>query len=142
MTLLIIVYDNMSSPPPSRLPSDEEMGIENIHPAIHSPSHQDGRDLPRSYSRRIAPDAPAYSTSSQSVPVGLKKWYSNEIFRVVTFFILMSAVLGVTTVAWFSDRLSSDQMLGVISTLLMMAMPSALQGKSKKKVYYVNDRPS
>lgn len=132
----------MSSPPPSRLPSDEEMAIEHLQPSVQSPNHPDGRDLPRAYSRRIPTDLQAYSTSSQSIPLGLKKWYSNEIFRVVTFFILMISVLSVTTIAWFSDRLSSDQMLGVISTLLMMAMPSGLQGKPKKKVVYVNDRHS
>jgi hypothetical protein len=124
--------------------SDEESPLEiNQAPETHSPVRPNGI-LPRAYSRTAGDvfhqPPPAYSTSSQSVPTGLKKWYSNEIFRVVTFFILMISVLAVTTIAWFDGRLSSDQMLGIISTLLMMAMPSALQGKSKKKVYYVNER--
>jgi uncharacterized membrane protein YwzB len=77
----------------------------------------------------------AYSNTSNT-PSALKKWYSNDIFRVVTFFVLVVAVLGISASAFFVDKLSADQMLGIISSLLFLATPSPLQSKPKKKIVY------
>jgi len=79
-------------------------------------------------------------SNNTGVPSKLKDWYSNQVFRTVTFFIMMATVLGVTTTAFFTGRLTSDQFLGVVSSLLFLATPSPLQGKKNKKVYYLNGR--
>lgn len=83
---------------------------------------------------RIAPVPPITPANSQ-IPEGLKKFYSKDIFKTVTFFVLILLVLGVTTTAFFMDKLSSDQMLGVISSLLFLATPSPIQTNKKKIVY-------
>ena len=75
---------------------------------------------------------------SNAIPSKLAPWYSNQIFRIVTFFIMMMVVLAVCSVCFFTDRLSSDQYLGVVSSLLFLATPSPLQGKPKKKIIYMN----
>lgn len=72
------------------------------------------------------------SSNASNTPTKLKSWYSNDIFKVVAFFILVISVLGVTTYAFYADKLSSDQYLGVISGLLMMSLPSPLQSIKKK----------
>ena len=77
---------------------------------------------------------------STATPSALKSWWSNDIWRITTFTILMCAVLAVTTVAFFNGKLSADQFLGVVSSLLFLATPSPVQPKPKKKIYYVNDR--
>lgn len=77
-------------------------------------------------------------STSTDVPSGLKSWYSNYVFRTVTFFFMMVAVLSVSTAAFFVGKLSSDQFLGIISSLLFLATPSPLQNKPKKKVIYLN----
>ena len=85
----------------------------------------------------IAP--PPIYPPSNTVPTKLASWYSNQIFRIVTFFIMMMVVLSVCSVCFFTGRLTSDQFLGVVSSLLFLATPSPLQGKPKKKVVYVNN---
>jgi len=131
------IYD--MSQLPSRLNnSDEEMGEITIPPP-HSPTN--GPALPRAYSRTQNPAVPYPPSTSSALPPTLKKWYSNDVFRTVTFFILMSAVLGISSTGWFMDKLSNDQMLGIFSSLLFLATPSPIQGKPKKKVYYVNQPP-
>jgi hypothetical protein len=77
---------------------------------------------------------------STATPSSLKSWWSNDIWRITTFTIMMMCVLGVTSTAFFSDKLSADQYLGVISSLLFLAVPSPIQPKPKKKIYYLNDR--
>ena len=86
---------------------------------------------------RVNEPVPIYPPSN-AVPAKLAPWYSNQIFRIVTFFIMMMIVLGVCTVCFFTARLSADQFLGVVSSLLFLATPSPLQGKPKKKVIYVH----
>lgn len=123
---------------PTRLNnSDEELGEANLPLASpNSPPH--GPQLPRAYSR--TQEAPLYPPSASSIPPSLKKWYSNHVFRTVTFFFLMCTILGISSTGWFMGKLSNDQMLGIFSSLLFLATPSPIQGKPKKKVYYV-DRP-
>ncbi len=84
-----------------------------------------------------------YPPSTATLPSGLKNWWSNQVFKIVTFFVLMSAVLTVTTIAFFNGKLTSDQYLGIISSLLFLSTPSPLQNAKKKqaKVYYVNGPP-
>ena len=73
----------------------------------------------------------AHSNAS-TTPARLKGWYSNEIFKVVAFFILVCGVLSCTTVAFYEGKLSSDQYIGIISSLLMMSVPSPIQTIKKK----------
>lgn len=114
--------------------SDEELGMGQPS----SPTN--GPHLPRADSR--TQEAPLYPPSATTtLPPSLKKWYSNEVFRTVTFFFLMCAVLGISSTAWFMGKLSADQQLGIFSSLLFLATPSPIQGKPKKKVYYVNSPP-
>ena len=95
-----------------------------------------GADLHEPFSRTDAYPRPP----STATPSSLKSWWSNDIWRITTFTIMMMAVLGVTSTAFFSDKLSADQYLGVISSLLFLAVPSPIQPKPKKKIYYLNDR--
>lgn len=105
-----------------------------IPPPPSSPVHLHPA-LQRTFSQRLPMPDPA--PSSNTVPSGLKDWYSNYVFRTVTFFILMSAVLSVSTAAFFNGKLSADQFLGIVSSLLFLATPSPLQNKGKKKIYYM-----
>ena len=79
---------------------------------------------------------PYPSSNGSTAPHGLKKWYSNDVFKTITFFILVVAVLSVATSAFFYDKLTSDQFLGVISSLLFLSTPSPLQRKPKQKIVY------
>ena len=78
----------------------------------------------------------ANSADSAISPPGLKKWYSNDVFKTVTFFVLIVSILGISTACFLMDKLSSDQFLGVVSSLLFLSTPSPLQRKPKKKVVY------
>ena len=75
------------------------------------------------------------SSNTESIPVNLKGWYSNKIYKVVVFSLLCFSILGVSSTAFFTDRFSSDQFLGVCSSLLFLNTPSPLEHllKSKKK---------
>jgi len=84
------------------------------------------------------PYNPYPPSTSTEVPSGLKSWYSNYVFRTVTFFFMMVAVLSISSAAFFTGKLSADQFLGIISSLLFLATPSPLQNKPKKKIVYTN----
>ena len=86
----------------------------------------------------------AHSNASNT-PSHLKGWYSNEIFKVVAFFILVVGVLSCTTIAFYNGKLSSDQYIGIIGSLLMMSVPSPIQTIKKKSkpvfITQVNPNP-
>ena len=71
-------------------------------------------------------------------PSWLKRWYSQQSFRQITAFFIMTAVLVICSVGWFNQILSSDQQLGVCSSILMLSAPSPFQTKKTK---YVNLGP-
>lgn len=84
-------------------------------------------------------------SNSSTTPSHLKGWYSNEIFKVIAFFILVCGVLTATTIAFNQDKLSSDQYIGIIGSLLMMSVPSPIQTIKKKSkpviITQVNPNP-
>jgi len=80
-------------------------------------------------------------SSVSTTPSGIRDWYSNEIFKIVSFFILVCGVLSVTTVAFYNGKLSSDQFIGICSSLLMMTVPSPLQTIKKGKKTIVMQPP-
>ena len=86
-------------------------------------------------SPRVIQQYPPITPANSQIPEGLKKFYSKDIFKTVTFFTLIILVLAITTTAFFVNKLSSDQMLGVISSLLFLATPSPIQTNKKKIVY-------
>ena len=72
--------------------------------------------------------------SNDSVPVNLKSWYSTKIFRTVMFFILCFCILGITTALTFTDKMSIENYMNILSSLLFLLSPSPLDLiKSKKK---------
>jgi hypothetical protein len=71
-------------------------------------------------------------SNASTTPSKLKGWYSNEIFKVVAFFFLVCGVLSCSTVAFYNNKLSADQYIGIISSLLMMSVPSPIQTIKKK----------
>jgi hypothetical protein len=93
------------------------------------------------FSRLI--NEPYPSSNNSTTPAGIKKYYSNDVFKTITFFVLVVAILSVATSAFFAGKLSSDQFLGTISSLLFLSTPSPLQRKPKKKVIYqsINNNP-
>ena len=81
------------------------------------------------------------SSNANGVPSKLNSWWSNDIFRIVCFSLIVFVTLALTSTAFFADKISTDQWLGVISSLLFMMMPSPLQGKKQKKVVYLSNNP-
>jgi hypothetical protein len=78
-------------------------------------------------------------SNSSTTPMHLRGWYSNEIFKVVAFFILVCGVLTCSTIAFYNEKLSSDQYIGILSSLLMMSVPSPIQTiKKKSKPVVIN----
>ena len=73
-----------------------------------------------------------------ATPEKLKKWWSSQVFKTVTYFILMLIVLCSTTAAFFVDKMSQDAWVGSISTILMLGAPSPLldRGKKTTKKFY------
>ena len=86
---------------------------------------------------------PYASSNGSATPTGIKKWYSNDVFKTITFFMLVVGILSVSTIAFFNGKLSADQFLGIISSLLFLSTPSPLQRKPKQKVIYqaINNAP-
>ena len=74
-------------------------------------------------------------SNTESVPANLRGWYSNKIYKVVIFSLLCFSVLGISTALTFTDRMSIENFLGVLSSLLFLNTPSPLENllKSKKK---------
>ena len=70
---------------------------------------------------------------SSTTPEGIAKWYSQQSFKVITFFFFCIAVLAIITTALFTDKLSTDQFLGMLSSLLFLMAPSPLDLIKKKK---------
>jgi hypothetical protein len=84
------------------------------------------------FNRADAPPRPPSTTNS--VPEGMKEWWSTQIFRVVMFFLFCFGVFGVATAMTFQKVMSIDQYLGVVSSLLFLLSPSPLDLlKNKKK---------
>jgi hypothetical protein len=107
--------------------------METIEP---SNSHQQPPPL-SPFARNIQiRNEPYPSTTASQVPTGIKRYYSNDVFKTVTFFVLVVAALSVATAAFFANKLSSDQFLSVLSSLLFLSTPSPLQRKPKKKIIY------
>ena len=86
---------------------------------------------------------PYPSSTNSNTPIGIKKYYNNDVFKTITFFVLVVAILSVSTSAFFYDKLTSDQFLGIISSLLFLSTPSPLQRKPKQKIVYqsINNSP-
>jgi hypothetical protein len=70
---------------------------------------------------------------SSTTPEGIAKWYSQQSFKVITFFLFCVSVLAIITTALFIDKLSTDQFLGMLSSLLFLMAPSPLDLIKKKK---------
>lgn len=89
--------------------------------------------------RRVV-SAPNYQLERprSEAPTFLKSWYSQQSFRQITSFIIMISVLVIASVGWFNQILSSDQQLGVCSSILMLSAPSPF---STKKTKYIGIQP-
>lgn len=70
---------------------------------------------------------------SSTTPQGISKWYSQQSFKVITFFLFCVTTLGIITAGLFTDKLSTDQFLGMLSSLLFLMAPSPLELIKKKK---------
>jgi len=113
---------------------DIELGVPPSTSQNHIVEHQRGITdrLPE------MPTRPPYNqyapSNANSVPEGLKTFWSTQIFRVVMFFLFCFCVLGITTAMTFNKIMSIDQYLGVCSSLLFLLSPSPLDLlKDKKK---------
>lgn len=92
-------------------------------PSIFDLEQPDGQMVP-------APRA----SSTDSTPPRLASWFSSKIFRLVMFFIFCFCILGITTSLVFSDRMSIENYMNILSSLLFLLSPSPLDLiKSKKK---------
>ena len=80
------------------------------------------------------------SNNNSAVPTLLRSFYSNDIFKTITFFLLICVILAISTVGWFNDKMTTDQILGIWSSVLFLWMPSPIQqGKKTKKIYLQNN---
>ena len=71
---------------------------------------------------------------SEGSYLGTKKYNDiQKIFRMATFFLFCSAILGITTALRFEDKMNTDQLLNVVSSLLFLLSPSPLDFLQKKK---------
>ena len=82
---------------------------------------------PQTYQVRYA------DSTTSTTPPRLKGFYNNETFKVIAFFVLTCGILSTATIAFYNSRLSADQYIGIISSLLMMSLPSPLQTMKKQK---------
>jgi hypothetical protein len=115
---------------PAHSPFDEEMG-NVIHNTI---SNGELLAQIRGITDRYVGDAPRPPSTTNSVPEGMREWWSTQIFRVVMFFLFCLGVFGVATAMTFQEVMSIDQYLGVVSSLLFLLSPSPLDLlKNKKK---------
>jgi hypothetical protein len=105
---------------------NEPVSPENVLPPINPyPSLPNDR-LPNGQVR--------YADSTQTgLPRNLRDWWSNEVFKIVTFFVLVIAILSTTSIAFFRGALSNEQYLGVCSSLLFLMSPSPLTMIKKTK---------
>ena len=90
------------------------------------------------YQTAVPVPAPGYTvryadSTASTTPPRLKGFYNNETFKVIAFFVLTCGILSTSTVAFYHSRLSSDKYIGIISSLLMMSLPSPLQTMKKQK---------
>jgi hypothetical protein len=113
---------------------DEENPVPYPSPHVRRPSINPQQPLPYSQFQ------PPVGRPPSEAPTWLKRWYSQQSFRQITAFIIMIAVLTICSVGWFNQILSSDQMLGVCSSILMLSAPSPFQ--TKKTKYVVGAYPS
>lgn len=67
-------------------------------------------------------------------PELLRKWYSKSSFRTITFFFFVVTVLGIATSLIFTSKMDINQYLGLVSSLIMLMVPSPLDNNVKLKI--------
>jgi hypothetical protein len=72
-------------------------------------------------------------STTTTTPPKLSGWYSNNTFKVVAFFLLTVGILATSTIGFYNSRLSADQWIGIVGSLLMLSAPSPLQMIKKQK---------
>jgi hypothetical protein len=74
-------------------------------------------------------------SNTESIPPKLQQWFSTKVFRTVCFFIFCFVILGTSTSMVFIDnKMSIENYMNVLSSLLFLLSPSPLDLiKSKKK---------
>ena len=82
-------------------------------------------DSPRDNAYVAAPP-PSSSNSSSALPPKLAGWYSTKVFRTTCFFIFCFCVLGISTALVFDGRMSIENFMNVLSSLLFLLSPSPL----------------
>jgi hypothetical protein len=91
--------------------TDIERG-EILHDEVHSNVAQQGSDV---------------TLTANSIPVKLRRWYGHKTFKALIMSVLSLTIVSCTFASLFYEKLTSCEVIGIITSILMLYADSPLR---------------